>query len=177
MNGARAIVGVASMATMGFMACNYTDGECFPREELYEPGGVGGGVIVSSGAGGYGSVPLEPQGVPPEPDEPVCNIISGGPCDDECQAQYDTDSSACARIEDAAKRRTCQDEAHVNYRDCQEKCEMEGANRVCIRKYVMCQRYAPYWCRSGAGYTVCAQCHDRCRSGDPPSTECVQCGF
>lgn len=178
MNTTRGLLGIAVVAALCFMACNYTDGECFPREELYETAGAGGGPIVPTGVGvgGYGSVPFEPQNVDPD-QEPVCNIISGGPCDDECQAQYDVDSIACADIKDDAQRRACQDTAHASYRDCQEKCEMEGANRACIRKYVKCQQYAPFWCRSGGGYTVCAQCHDRCRSGDPPSSECAQCGF
>lgn len=50
-------VGMVSM----FAACNYTEGECFPRDQLYETVGAGGGVIVPGGVGGYGDVPKEPQ--------------------------------------------------------------------------------------------------------------------
>ena len=179
MNRTRGYLGIAAVLGSCFMACNYTDGECFPREELYETAGVGGGPIVPTGVGvgGYGSVPFEPQNVDPD-QEPVCNIISGGPCDDKCQAQYDADSIACSDIKDDAQRRACQDTAHQKYKDCQDTCEQEASSRatICKKKFVNCQQYAPFRCTVG-GPSMCAQCHDRCRSGDPPSPECRECLF
>lgn len=48
-----------SVLICGFVAaCNYDTGECYLRDE----GGQGsGGVIVPTGAGGFGDVPPEPQ--------------------------------------------------------------------------------------------------------------------
>jgi hypothetical protein len=80
-------------------------------------------VLVPTGVGGYGDVPKEPQSAPPDPDEAMCNRISGGPCDDKCQAGYDDASSACSTIEDAAQRRACQDKAHEIYWACKQNCE------------------------------------------------------
>ncbi len=82
MNRTRYVLGVVFALGSCFTACNYTDGECFPRYELYDAtAGAGAGPMVPTGvgAGGYGSVPFEPQSVDPD-QEPVCNIISGGPC-------------------------------------------------------------------------------------------------
>jgi hypothetical protein len=172
------VLGIAATVVLALAACNYTDGECFPRDQLYETSGAGGGVIVPTGVGGYGHVPFEPQNAPPEPDGPVCNIVSGGPCDDKCQGEYDAASLECGKIEDAAQRRACQDTAHANYRACQDKCEQE-ANKSCFKKYVDCQNgFGPWWCRSeSAGSSYCRNCRLQCDRGDPPSGECRECGF
>lgn len=182
MNRTRYVLGVAFALGSCFMACNYTDGECFPREELYETAGVGGGPIVPTGVGvgGYGQGPFEPQNVDPD-QEPVCNIISGGPCDDGCQAQYDVDSIACADIKDDAQRRACQDTAHQKYKDCEDKCDQQ-ASRSCREKYDDCVdgTTGREWCRRkapGTSTSYCERCWERCTSGDPPSVKCWQCGF
>jgi hypothetical protein len=49
-------------AILGIAACNYTDGQCYRREDVEGPGsdGAGGGPIVP-GWGGYGDVPPTPQ--------------------------------------------------------------------------------------------------------------------
>lgn len=63
-----------------FAACNYTDGECFPVEQLYETSGAGGGVIIPTGVGGYGDVPREPQDAPQDPAPPECNQMAEARC-------------------------------------------------------------------------------------------------
>jgi hypothetical protein len=59
--------------TFGFAACNYTDGECYPRDPGGENAGVGGSVIIPTGVGGYGDVPPEPQDATGASEPPVCN--------------------------------------------------------------------------------------------------------
>ncbi|MRG96887.1 hypothetical protein [Polyangium spumosum] len=84
MNRTKGYLAIAAVLGSCFMACNYTDGECFPREELYETAGVGGGPIVPTGVGvgGYGQVPFEPQNEPPEPPlgEGECNAMVEARC-------------------------------------------------------------------------------------------------
>jgi hypothetical protein len=175
------VLGMGGPIVLSFVACNYTpEGECFYRDELGDVEGVGAGPIYpTGGVGGYGSVPLEPQSAPDRP-PPICNIISAGPCDDKCQAEYEKASSACARVEDAAQRRACQDKAHAEYRACQEKCEQE-ASRTCREKWDDCIDgiTGPYWCRlPGSGSSsYCDVCWQGCNSGDPPSAKCRKCGF
>ncbi|MDC3954572.1 hypothetical protein [Polyangium jinanense] len=181
MNKTRGYLGIAAVLGSCFMACNYTDGECFPREELYETVGAGGGPIVPTGvgAGGYGQVPFKPQSVDPD-QEPVCNIISGGPCDDKCQAQYDADSIECAKIADDAQRRACQDTAHAKYKACQDNCE-HGAIITCHDKYMWCIEHAPFHpCMHTipkTSDTVCRFCQKECERGAYPSSDCRACGF
>ena len=162
-----------------FAACNYTDGECFPVEQLYETSGAGGGVIIPTGVGGYGDVPKQPQSAPPEPDGPICNIVSGGPCDEKCQEEYNTASIACAKIEDAASRRACQDQAHVVYKACEDACDVE-ASRSCKAKYQDCLDFAPFHpCMhdNGVGQTLCQLCRDQCFRREDPTPTCRECRF
>lgn len=167
---------------LGYTACNYTpEGECYPRDQYVEGGGEGAGPIIPTGVGtgDFGSEPpREPQSEPPDPDGPVCNRISGGPCDDKCQAQYDDASIACAKIEDDAQRRACQDKAFESYWACKQGCEQE-ASKSCYKKYVDCQNgFGPWWCRStSGGSSMCQKCRWQCDRGDPPSGECRECGF
>lgn len=171
------LLGATAAVLLGLVACNYTDGECFPRDQLYETAGVGGsGPILPTGSGGFGDVPKGPQNAPPEPDAPICNRISGGPCDDECQAKYDQASIACGKIEDAAQRRSCQDAAHTEYKACQDKCEQQPSND-CMSKWHYCADKAPSSCtRKWNKAQFCTYCLDECKRGSW-SRECGACGF
>lgn len=178
---AEGLLGATAFVLLGLVACNYTDGECFPRDQLYETAGVGAsGPILPPGTGGYGEVPKGPQNAPPPPDGPICNRISGGPCDDDCQARYDQASIECGKIVDAAQRQACQDKAHADYSACEVKCEQEPSVS-CNRKYDKCQLgKAPAWCRAkvdGTSSTTCQLCYWRCTSGDPPTETCAACGY
>lgn len=62
-NVARLVAAVLVVAAfLGFAACNYTEGQCYRREDIEGSGtdGVGGGPIVP-GWGGFGDAPPEPQ--------------------------------------------------------------------------------------------------------------------
>lgn len=80
--------GIAMLTIAGLAAaaaCNYTDGQCYPRGEV-PGGGAGGqgGVIVPGGPGGFGDVPPDPQDAddpPPDcdmPDETELSQVSCG---------------------------------------------------------------------------------------------------
>ncbi len=58
---------------LGVTACNYTDGQCYLREDVEGSDGAGGGVIAPP-AGGFGDVPPKPQGAG-EPQSFDCNAI------------------------------------------------------------------------------------------------------
>lgn len=61
MNSVRLLFCIAATASLNVMACNYTEGECYPRDQVIETGGVGGGPIIPTGVGGFGNVPRQPQ--------------------------------------------------------------------------------------------------------------------
>lgn len=65
--------GLAVAAMLDIAACNYTEGECYPREDIEGTGsdGAGGGPILP-GWGGYGDAPPEPQDAT-EPPPLNCN--------------------------------------------------------------------------------------------------------
>lgn len=108
MNRTRGYLGIAAVLGSCFMACNYTDGECFPREELYETAGVGGGVIVPTGVGGYGNVPFEPQDASGDGSQQglACNAAEDAPddADDLMQSQLEDDTplggANCFNVDD-----------------------------------------------------------------------------
>lgn len=83
---------LAVTAILEVAACNYTEGECYRREDIEGTGsdGAGGGTIVP-GWGGYGDVPPEPQNTT-EPEPVDCNATEnqGGKQNDGSQ---DDDSS------------------------------------------------------------------------------------
>lgn len=54
-------------------ACNYTDGQCYLREDIEGSDGAGGGVIAP-GTGGFGDAPPKPLGAG-EPQPFDCNAI------------------------------------------------------------------------------------------------------
>jgi hypothetical protein len=81
MRAARRWLAVTLATLSSATACNYTVGECYPRGQSDGSAGVGGGVLLPSGVGGYGDTPPQPQGgtgaaacndpgaTEPEPDE------------------------------------------------------------------------------------------------------------
>ena len=112
---------LAVTALLDFAACNYTDGQCYRREDIEGTGsdGAGGGTIVP-GWGGYGDVPPEPQDTT-DPQPVDCNVeeqpVKGNDKGD--------DSSSCGDIGSD----TGADGATVAYCDgpCEAKCLAIGA--------------------------------------------------
>lgn len=56
-------------------ACNYTEGQCWVDTGDQGYGGTPDGPILPTGAGGYGSVPPEPQDLSDDTEPPECNAI------------------------------------------------------------------------------------------------------
>jgi len=163
----------------GFAACNYTDGECWYYGEGSENAGVGvgpgGGVIVPTGpagVGGYGEGPPPPDSSRPPP---VCNIVSGGPCDDKCDKEDEARAIECAKIQDEAQRKACVYSSYEKYKSCRKDCE-QTIRRTCQEKWEYCTNYAPWSCAKGKR-PKCHQCYEECNSGAPPSPDCRYCGF
>ena len=157
-------------------ACNRTVGECWPRGEGPENGGVGsGGVIMPGGTGDYGDTPPDPAGFKiPEAD---CNIADQGPCTEKCLASYETAATTCGKIPDDAQRKTCQEGAYAGYKTCKENCQ-QASDSNCAEKYQNCVNYAPTSCLAEeAGKSVCNRCLERCNAGDSPSSKCRKCLF
>ena len=77
MNTLPRVVRMVAMATSTLTACNYDEGQCWLRSED-DVGGVGGGPIISSGAGGFGDVPPEPQDASDAP--PDCTLAAEVRC-------------------------------------------------------------------------------------------------
>lgn len=159
-----------------FVACNYTEGQCYYLGEDGTGVGVGGGVIVTNGAGGFGNVPPEPQGVDDLP-PPDCNIATQSPCYQKCQANYEDAAAVCGKIENEAARKTCQENAFAIYDSCRATCKKQE-NKDCDDKYQDCIDNGPSSCLNKvAGKTLCYRCWERCNAGDSPSDQCRQCKF
>lgn len=73
------------LVLLAFPGCIRDAGECWVRGE--DTGGVGGGVIVGAGAGGFGDVPPEPQNEPASSD-PCIQAV-------ECEVTWKADAEAC----------------------------------------------------------------------------------
>jgi hypothetical protein len=56
MRRVRIPIWIATSAAIGISACNYSEGDCYLRGES-ESAGVGGGVIIPGGVGGFGDTP------------------------------------------------------------------------------------------------------------------------
>lgn len=95
------------------VACNYDTGECFLRDE--GGAGVGGSVIISSGAGGFGDVPPEPQGVP-APVDPCLQTA-------ECTVNWRAGSEVCKGKGTAATCTTLYQGHHATLSEAKEQCE------------------------------------------------------
>jgi len=120
---------IAVIASSTFAACNYTEGQCY---YLGEDGtgagvGVGGGVIVTNGAGGFGNVPPEPQGADDLP-PPDCNIVKDTPCKEKCLADYIAAAEKCTEIKDDAQERTCDENAFARYSSCRANCTQQESD-------------------------------------------------
>lgn len=177
---------LCALLGLGLAGCNFDVGDCYLRGEgeggaggiIITASGVGGFGVSPTGAGGFGPVPpLEPQGV--EPDPPVCNIAAQSPCNEKCEADYESASIACGKSESEAQRRACGESAYADYRSCRENCE-RTSNSSCDEKYQDCMNRGPWSCArpgSGSEGTKCRSCFKRCESGDPPSSECKKCLF
>lgn len=176
MNILRDLLFMVGITISGVAACNYTDGECYPRGAGYGSEGVGGTTTVSGGAGGFGDVPPEPsQDIANPP--PECNIVSLSPCHEKCNAEDEARAIECAKIQDEVLRRACQDSSHKTYKSCREQCE-QGATQSCDSKYQDCQNTAPFSCtHSIGGQSQCQRCWERCNAGDAPSATCRKCRF
>jgi hypothetical protein len=176
MNILRDLLFMIGITISGVAACNYTDGECYPRGAGYGSEGVGGTTTVSGGAGGFGDVPLKPQttsGPPP----PECNIATQSPCNEKCEADYESAAAGCANIAFQSQRITCQNDAYEAYKSCREACQREE-NQNCDQKYQICVDYGPISClKNSGGKSLCQRCWERCNAGDSPSWECRKCKF
>jgi len=100
-------------------SCNYDDGACYPRDQ--GGNGVGGGVIVAAGAGGFGDVPPDPQDAT-DPIPPECLDATESPCVNKCLADYVDEAAKCGKIENETERRACQDVAYLGYKSCGLNC-------------------------------------------------------
>jgi hypothetical protein len=187
----RSFLLLIAIFTVGFAACNYTDGECWYYGEGSENAGAsvgvgpGGGVIVPTGpagVGGFGdSPPKQPQDATNPAEPPVCNIVSLSPCHDKCDEEDEARAIECAKIQDEAQRRACNDSSHEKYKSCIEECE-KGPADACWKKWERCTNYAPFAeCaskKSGNGKkSRCDLCREQCSSGTPPSLVCKKCLF
>jgi hypothetical protein len=152
------IVAVGMLASP--LACNYTDGACWPRGESPGSGAGGGPVIISSGTGPYGHTPRpQPQDVTGPP--PDCNIVQQDPCHEKCETDYALAAAKCGRIPDPVQRRACQDAAYPIYKSC-------GA--VCDQQIADCKDRCKKQCDK-----IHDRCHADCTKNDPTSTCHAKC--
>ncbi|MEO7330219.1 MAG: hypothetical protein ABI193_16710 [Minicystis sp.] len=127
----RKFLWLMALVAPGFFACNYTVGECYPREQGSGSAGAEGPVIVQGGAGGFGDTPPKQTQDEPIP-APDCNIVSGSPCDEKCLSDYENAAAVCGRIQSDADRRTCQDGAYASYKSCRENCtSVNSCRKTC----------------------------------------------
>lgn len=73
---------IVACVLSGLAGCNYTIGECWPRDQNGPGdglGGAGGSILVPAGVGGFGDVPPGPQGADAEGavDVSGCNAVAG----------------------------------------------------------------------------------------------------
>lgn len=137
----------------GASACNYTDGQCWPRSQDGPGSGAGGGVVVPGG-GGYGDVPPAPQDAT-EPPPADCLQVPQGPCYEKCLSVYQDNSDKCAGIEDAAQRDICQMAAYTAYKTCRDGCQRQEND---------CKERCKKQCDK-----IHDRCHADCKKNDPTS--------
>jgi hypothetical protein len=185
MNTIRNLLLSAAIMLGGIAACNYTVGECYYRGEGGATGSegvtAGGGVIVPSGpsgaGGGFGDAPPRQPQDATNPDPPICNIVTLSPCHEQCEAEDEARAIECAKIQDEAQRRACNDSSHEKYMSCIKECKNTPKD-TCQEKWERCANYAPWSCRKGPGSeSMCYKCWDQCTSGAPPSSACRKCLF
>jgi hypothetical protein len=92
MKWTRGLLGLVALVMMGFAACNYTVGDCWPVGQGAGAGDVGSGAVVSVGASGDQPVGTA-QGALSEAqcNEPPDNACPQGGCtpDETCLDMYD----------------------------------------------------------------------------------------
>jgi hypothetical protein len=175
MNAMRGLLLLIAAVTLGFAACNYTDGECWYYGEGSENAGVGpgGGVIIPTGptgVGGYGEAPpKQPQDAANPP--PVCNIVSLSPCHDKCDEESGARAIECAKIQDEAQRRACQESSFEKYESCREDCERNNSDckkckLECDAEHDRCHAK----CKDAACHAKCNNAYGKClkECGDCP---------
>lgn len=108
---------IVVLGILGFTACNYTDGQCYRREDIEGtgPDGAGGGPIVPNW-GGYGDVPPDPQDST-EPEPVDCNAENQ---DDEQSDGGQTDDGSV----EAGLKVFCLEPEHGPI--CSERCAAKG---------------------------------------------------
>ena len=169
--------------------CIRDAGECWVRGE---EGGVGGGVIVGAGAGGFGDVPLEPQGAP-APADPCVQAA-------ECEITWTSDSGTCQSSGPGSTCRTYYQGQHRSLEEAKAACEramgvgkssnvkscdpcywVESTDhkKACVRMFDACQEKGPPCDKQiDNGKTLCAFCLDNyIGKREYKYSECYQCGF
>lgn len=104
------------------MGCNYDVGECWlPGEET---SGAGGGIINPTGAGGFGSVPLRPQGIDGESyDLCASQTVT-------CTVTWKADSSVCQGRGSAGSCTTLYQGQHTSLDEAEVRCEFASGVRT-----------------------------------------------
>lgn len=108
---------------------------------------------------------------------PICNIVDEGPCYNECNAEDEARSTECAKIQDEAQRKACQDSSYEQYKSCRENCAQ--GSKSCTDMFDACQDKGwPCTREIEWGKTLCAICRDDCQVRRPYKySECYTCGF
>jgi hypothetical protein len=168
---------VALVPVVLIVACNTVDpDQCW----LNPTGGFGGADLIPiGGAVTSGDFPAPAHHPLDASDLPNPCIEPGSPCEEKCLTDYESRAAGCAGFADALQRKACQDDAYTQYRGCRTSCDSEAnGKKKCTDKFVNCQNHAPKSClKESGGQSVCAQCRERCNSGDPPSPQCKKCLF
>jgi hypothetical protein len=161
-NSMKSLVWAGAIPAAIFPACNYTVGECYPREQG-DGSGDTGVVIVSSGAGGFGDAPpKQPQDVTNPP--PDCNIVPGSPCEEKCQSDYEAEAAKCGQVEASSARQACQGTAYDNYKNCRTACNndpREPCKQLCDKNYEDCVKS----CNTLKCYAACMVIYKNCLRG------------
>jgi hypothetical protein len=96
------------------------------------------------------------------PLRPAAAIVSQSPCIEKCLADYEIDAIACGKIDNEARRKTCQDAAHVRYKSSRENCEQKDKADDKERCKKQCDK-------------IHDRCHADCTKNDPTSSCHAKC--
>ena len=144
MKSTRTLVWSAILSLFGFTACSYEAGECWVRGEGED--GAGGGVIIGAGAGGFGDVPLEPQGAP-APADPCSGTV-------ECKVNWNAGADVCKNKGTAGSCSTLYQGTHRSLDEAKKECELAYG----VGKNTGVQSCGPcYWETSAS-----SACEDKC---------------
>jgi hypothetical protein len=155
---------LGSIAALGWVvlgvACNTVDpSECWPNTS----GGFGGGGTIPIGSVGAssGDFPSPPPGPLDYGGGPNPCIEKQDPCNQHCEDDYNSAALACAKIEDSAQRKACQDAAFAAYMGCRDNCS--HSSNDCKEK-----------CKQQCDKEHDA-CHADCTKNDPTSSCHAKC--